>query len=66
MADTHMGLLLRQIRKLVAAPADAPPSDGDLLERFAARREETAFAELVRRHGPRSCQLASCGANSGP
>jgi RNA polymerase sigma factor (sigma-70 family) len=52
MSDTHMGLVLRQIRKLAAGPADAPPSDGNLLERFVAHREETAFAELVRRHGP--------------
>ncbi len=27
-------------------------SDGDLLERFALGRDESAFAELVRRHGP--------------
>src|SRR5262245_61933844 len=28
------------------------PTDRQLLERFAARRDESAFAELVRRHGP--------------
>lgn len=28
------------------------PSDGQLLERFAAQREESAFAQLVERHGP--------------
>ncbi len=27
-------------------------SDGELLERFAARRDEVAFEALVRRHGP--------------
>ena len=28
------------------------PSDGHLLERYLARRDETAFAAIVRRHGP--------------
>jgi len=36
-----------------ALPAEAPPpTDGQLLECFVARRDEAAFAELVRRHGP--------------
>jgi RNA polymerase sigma factor (sigma-70 family) len=34
-----------------AATGDEP-GDDVLLERFTARREEAAFAELVRRHGP--------------
>ncbi|QJW97074.1 sigma-70 family RNA polymerase sigma factor [Frigoriglobus tundricola] len=29
-----------------------PATDGELLTRFADRRDEEAFAELVRRHGP--------------
>src|SRR5262249_29203051 len=29
------------------------PTDAELLECFTARKEEEAFAELVRRHGPR-------------
>src|SRR5215213_818417 len=36
--------------RAVAATAAAP--DGDLLARFADRRDEGAFAALVRRHGP--------------
>jgi RNA polymerase sigma factor (sigma-70 family) len=35
-----------------ACPAAAEPTDGELIERFVTRREEGAFAELVRRHGP--------------
>jgi RNA polymerase sigma factor (sigma-70 family) len=45
--------LRRHIRRLVAAhlvAADLP--DPLLLERFASRQEEAAFAALVRRHGP--------------
>ena len=41
--------VLRHIRKLVAE--EALP-DAELLARFAARRDEAAFAVLVRRHGP--------------
>ncbi len=39
---------LRRLRRALA-PAD---SDGQLLERFLAGREEEAFAALVERHGP--------------
>ena len=34
----------------LAASGDVP--DGQLLERFTARRDEAAFAALLRRHGP--------------
>jgi RNA polymerase sigma factor (sigma-70 family) len=34
------------------AGMDEAPADDVLLERFTARREQTAFAALVRRHGP--------------
>jgi RNA polymerase sigma factor (sigma-70 family) len=43
-------VLLRHIRGLVA-PAGAEETDRDLLRRFAAVRDEAAFAALVRRHG---------------
>jgi len=39
----------RYLRRRLAGPA-AP--DGDLVRRFADRRDEAAFAELVDRHGP--------------
>jgi RNA polymerase sigma factor (sigma-70 family) len=38
-------------RSAGSAPGDAT-ADGQLLERFTAGRDEVAFAELVRRHGP--------------
>ena len=49
---TQAGIVLRHLRVLVAPTAGGGVSDGQLLERFAARREEAAFATLVRRHGP--------------
>jgi RNA polymerase sigma factor (sigma-70 family) len=52
MAHTRLGAVLRQIRGAVTAGALAEAPDGELLERFAARGEEGAFAALVRRHGP--------------
>jgi RNA polymerase sigma factor (sigma-70 family) len=47
--------VLRHIRDLTGADG---PSDLQLLERFARWREEAAFEELVRRHGPGV--LAAC------
>jgi RNA polymerase sigma factor (sigma-70 family) len=50
MPTPHATLLLRHIRKLAAPPDDAV-SDRELLHRFAQRRDEDAFAMLLRRHG---------------
>ena len=36
----------------VADPGRGPATDAELVGRFAAGRDEAAFAELVRRHGP--------------
>jgi hypothetical protein len=36
----------------LARTTDLPATDGQLLARFAADRDEAAFAALVRRHGP--------------
>ncbi|MBN9523985.1 sigma-70 family RNA polymerase sigma factor, partial [bacterium] len=33
-------------------PPDPPAADRRLLDRFLTERDERAFAELVRRHGP--------------
>ncbi|SRR5579883_1083038 len=44
--------LLRHVRQLAAARAFEQWTDHQLLEHFAAGRDETMFALLVRRHGP--------------
>src|SRR6476469_3011296 len=44
--------LLREVRRFAAANRADDDPDQALLERFARARDERAFAELVRRHGP--------------
>jgi RNA polymerase sigma factor (sigma-70 family) len=48
-ADSHR--LLQHIRRLAGDPSGTP-SDGELLQRYLADRDEAAFATLMRRHGP--------------
>src|SRR3954447_7664050 len=55
MAGGSTAAALRQIGALFGAGAGAGMTDGELLERFLARRDEgaeVAFAALVARHGP--------------
>jgi RNA polymerase sigma factor (sigma-70 family) len=52
MAAGQSAVLLRHIRQLAAAPAVSRRTDRELLQHFSAHRDEAAFAELVRRHGP--------------
>src|SRR5438270_12787922 len=40
------------LRRMSGAGAARAGDDAALLERFALQRDEAAFAELVRRHGP--------------
>src|ERR1700747_1220805 len=51
VADAPLQTVLRHVRTLAAAPRDGGPPDDELLRAFAARRDEDAFAALVRRHG---------------
>ncbi len=51
MSAGQRSTLLVYLRRLVGASA-TDRSDADLLERFAAKREESAFEALLHRHGP--------------
>jgi RNA polymerase sigma factor (sigma-70 family) len=51
MASAPLGTVLRHIRQLASAPESQNRTDGQLLDRFADRHEQAAFAELVQRHG---------------
>jgi Sigma-70 region 2 len=52
MADRQLNSVLHRLRQVAERPDGARPTDGDLLDRFVARRDEAAFEALVRRHGP--------------
>ena len=51
MADTPLDRAVRGLRHLLGGSGAPDLSDGQLLTRFATRRDEAAFAELVRRYG---------------
>jgi RNA polymerase sigma factor (sigma-70 family) len=52
MVNAQLGTVLRHIRGMAHAQVDEDASDRELLERFVTQREESAFAALLRRHGP--------------
>src|SRR5947207_8157515 len=59
MATSPVDTLLPQLRELLVARRISQMPDRQLLEAFALRGEEAAFAVLVERHGPmvlRICQ----------
>src|SRR5438128_12000861 len=48
----QMDAVVQQIRQLAEGGRASALTDQQLLERFIARKDESAFAALVRRHGP--------------
>jgi RNA polymerase sigma factor (sigma-70 family) len=52
MATGQLSTVLRHLHRLAGATGAAEASDAQLLERFAARRDEAALTALVHRHGP--------------
>jgi RNA polymerase sigma factor (sigma-70 family) len=52
MASANLGTALRQIQGLFEVGTVAGLTDGQLLDRYLAQRDESAFAALVMRHGP--------------
>jgi len=52
MGTKRMNRVVQQLRRAVLLRDGAGLSDGQLLGWFVERRDETAFAALVRRHGP--------------
>jgi len=52
MPGEPLGAVQRFVRRMVTGRIPGDQTDADLLERFATRREEAAFALLFERHGP--------------
>src|SRR5258707_15181133 len=52
MAAAQLGTVLQHLRRLADRQRMASLSDAQLLEQFARRRDEDAFAALLDRHGP--------------
>src|SRR5262249_48163287 len=52
MATAPPRTVLTHLPRIAGPPAAGTLTDRDLLRRFAARRDQAAFAALVERHGP--------------
>jgi RNA polymerase sigma factor (sigma-70 family) len=52
MATTALEMVVKDLRHSLLRQDDPSVTDADLLEGFITRRDEAAFAALVRRHGP--------------
>src|SRR5262245_18642039 len=52
MASAELSMALRHIRRLIVAEGTSDLADAELLGRFVAQKDESAFAALLGRHGP--------------
>jgi RNA polymerase sigma factor (sigma-70 family) len=52
MASQELSSVVQHLRRIVLTRDTESKTDAELLDRFLTRREETAFAALLRRHGP--------------
>lgn len=52
MTIHHLRKVLHHLHRVLDATGASSLTDGQLLARFVASRDETAFAALMRRHGP--------------
>jgi DNA-directed RNA polymerase specialized sigma24 family protein len=52
MATTALGTFLDHLRRSLLSPDEPGLTDGELLEGFITRLDESAFEALLRRHGP--------------
>ncbi len=52
MAGETLGEVIRRLSRFGGLQGDLAQTDAQLLDRFARRREEPAFAALLARHGP--------------
>src|SRR6516162_8182049 len=52
MARIQLNTVVRHIRYVIGARQCRDTTDNDLVQRFAAQRDEAAFAGLLQRHGP--------------
>ena len=68
MAGARLGAALRHIQRLFSEGSATGFSDTQLLGRFAAHRDEAAFAALMARHGRwcSRCAGACCAIRSTP
>jgi hypothetical protein len=52
MATARLNRVIQRLREAAAQGGASGLADGELLDLFLFRRDEIAFTELVRRHGP--------------